>query len=363
MCYTHVFVAGTFDGLHAGHRTLFHEAFRVGERVTIGLTSDGFVAKFKSQIQISNFQTNPKSKIEKTIKSYREREDQLIAWLVKQEYSDRASIMPIDDPYEPAASMPDLDALIVTAENKKRGEEVNRQRSMRSLAPLTLFNVPLVRAHDGGLISSTRLRNREIDVNGRLVMPESLRPLLVKPLGKVLAGKAIDGSIRRNKDMLMITVGDVATKTLLDSGVAPYLAIIDRYVARRPYTDCYDAISKAAPSTWRQIEVQSGPGYISGEATRAIQAILAKQEKRMTHQRINAPASPARFAESRRAGGSSHHALVIDGEEDLLALPAIDHAPLGSVVYYGQPGQGLVEVVVRKEKKVEARALLAAFSQ
>jgi len=54
--------------------------------------------------------------------------------------------------------------------------------------------------------------------------------------------------------------------------------------------------------------------------------------------------------------------LVVDGEEDLLALPAIIHAPRGSILYYGQPNKGLACVIVTNEKKHEALALLARFS-
>lgn len=54
--------------------------------------------------------------------------------------------------------------------------------------------------------------------------------------------------------------------------------------------------------------------------------------------------------------------LLVDGEEDLLALPAIVHAPIGGVVYYGQPQQGLVEVMVTEEKKREVLALLKQFT-
>jgi len=54
--------------------------------------------------------------------------------------------------------------------------------------------------------------------------------------------------------------------------------------------------------------------------------------------------------------------LAISGEEDLLALPAIAYAPVGAVVYYGQPGKGVVEVVITAEKRNQAIALLTKFS-
>lgn len=322
MKYASVFVAGTFEGLHAGHRFLLARAFEAGECVTIGLTSDAFVHHHK---------------LDKLVQ-FNERKRVLEVWLTAQKLDARATIIPIDDPYEPAASMAHLDALIVTAENKKRGEEINTLRQGRSLQPLTLIEVPIVAAQDGKPLSSTRVRNGEVDADGRLVMPESMRSLLGKPLGKVLNGFAIEQSIRRNRDKVIITVGDVATKTLLDAGVIPFLSIIDFRVGRKPSTllTPYRETVLLYSNT-----VKSGPGFISREATEAIRNVF-------THSPINS---------------STHHSLIIDGEEDLLVLPAVIHAPTGSVIYYGQPNEGLVEVAVTKKQKNEAKRLLAQFSQ
>lgn len=310
--YTHLFVAGTFDGLHKGHIALFMRAFHEGERVTIGVTSDAFVQKYKS-VQLGKFA------------QYSIRKNQLEAWVTAKRLRGRATIIPIDDPYEPAASMGDLDALVVTGENRKRGEEINELRRSRGLAPLTLIEVPMVAAEDGQPISSTRMRNGEIDHNGRLVMPESMREALGKPLGKVLKGW-----IPQEKKQMIITVGDIATKTFLDTGITPFLAIIDGKVGRKPFGETLKLLQPQKVKPFRFKAVKSGPGYISKQAIQAI--------KKMPR------------------------VIFIDGEEDLLVLPAILHAPLGSILYYGQPGEGLVEVVVTESKKQQALALLGKFT-
>ena len=147
--YHHVFVAGTFDGLHAGHREFLARAFAEGEKVTIGLTSDAFVKKFKVQ------------SIKCKVNSHEERRAQLVVWLEQQDFLARATIIAIDDPDEPAASMPDLDALVVTSDTRKRGERINELRMGSTplpLSPLTLIEIPMVEAQDGVPISSTRLR-------------------------------------------------------------------------------------------------------------------------------------------------------------------------------------------------------------
>lgn len=318
--YAHVFVAGTFDGLHKGHRFLLSEAFRHGEKVTIGLTSDAFIGKFK--ILNSQF----------SIQSQNQRKKELVTWLKKEGYMERATIVSISDPYEPAASLGEVDALVVTPETRKRGEEINQMREARGLKPLTLIEVPIVNAQDGTAISATRVRNGEIDRHGRLVMPESLRPALQKPLGRVCSGKAIDEAIRASKGKLIIAVGDVTTKAFLDAGRVPDVSIIDGRVGRRPYKESRSIMAqlrKGVPFEANR-QIKSGPGYISRSAIEAIRRRIPLIE--------------------------------IRGEEDLLVLPAVIHAPLDAMVYYGQPDEGMVEVVVTPEIKKTAEKLLKRFS-
>ncbi len=50
--------------------------------------------------------------------------------------------------------------------------------------------------------------------------------------------------------------------------------------------------------------------------------------------------------------------VVVDGEEDLLALTAMALAPMGSVVIYGQPKAGIVLVVVNKKVRDEVYSMI-----
>ena len=139
-------------------------------------------------------------------------------------------------------------------------------------------------------------------------------------------------SIRRNRDAIIIAVGDQTTKTLLDNGVLPSLIIIDNKVNRVAYDELKPMLFKLNIPIMRII---SGPGYISDQASDCIRQ-WAKRK------------SPFQIIE-------------IDGEEDLLTLPVVAHAPIGSIVYYGQPHKGIVEVVVTTEKKKEVQKLLSKF--
>lgn len=285
-------LAGTFNTLHAGHEALLRKAFEVGERVLIGITSDRFVSSYKSP-------KSPRSL----------RQEKLEKWLESHGYLSRSTIIPIDDPYEPAASDSTLEALVVSEETKERGEELNQIRLERGLKPLALIVVPMISA------------------NGKLVLPVSLRSELAKPLGQII--KKINFVRGRLAKLNIITVGDVTTKTFLDAGIVPQLMIIDHKVNRKPF------ISIIPPSLYRRISVVSGPGYIAREALEAIQDAMQTNQSPML--------------------------LEVDGEEDLLVLPAVSDAPIGSVVYYGQPGEGMVEVVVTEKKKHEVTMLLDKF--
>jgi pantetheine-phosphate adenylyltransferase len=327
--YYRVFVAGTFDRLHTGHDAVLTAACGAGEEVTIGLTSDLFVNNFKKNITVAPFSERKKS---------------LEQWLSSHGYGDKTLIIPIDDPYEPAASLTDLEVLVVTPETKARGEEINRIRKEKGLTPLGLLVVPLVPAQDTKPVSSTRVREGEIDGNGRLVMPDNLRPELRKPIGQVLIGDAIGSSIEAHRNGIIVTVGDITTKTLLTAGVIPSLSIVDFLVERKPYPELNGRF--AALHIFR-VNVASGPGFIAKEAIEVIQKWSAHPEEKIV--------------------------LAVSGEEDLLALPAIAYGPMGAVVYYGQPariatqsvaggpGQGLVEVVISADKQREAKTLLARF--
>lgn len=314
--YHRVFVAGTFDGIHKGHEALLHRAFNEGESVVIGLTPDEFVRKFKNS----------------NVKDFKMRKSEIEDWLRKNRLAGRASIITIKDAHEPAASMSTIDAIVVSEETAFRAREINELRKKRNLKELAILEVPMVEAEDKKAISSSRLRNGEIDDDGRLVLPDNLRPELARPLGTVLGETAISGSVERNRQKRVITVGDITTETLLKHRVTPSLAIIDQKVGRKPY-DTLKHLPKALLRS--STRVTSGPGYIAREAINSIR-IWAKNPISML--------------------------LLVDGEEDLLALPAIVHAPIGGVVYYGQPQQGLVEVMVTEEKKREVLALLKQFT-
>jgi uncharacterized protein (UPF0218 family) len=55
--------------------------------------------------------------------------------------------------------------------------------------------------------------------------------------------------------------------------------------------------------------------------------------------------------------------IVVDGEEDLLALIAIVYAPENGYIVYGQPHEGIVVVKATLNKKEETAAILRIMKE
>jgi pantetheine-phosphate adenylyltransferase len=149
-----VAVGGTFDELHRGHKALLGKAFEVGEEVVIGLTSDAFVAKMGKPHRTS---------------SYAARRWELQRFLEVNGWAQRAQIVPLDDAYGRTMDGEGLDALVVSQETQKTGEAINQKRIRLGKAPLAIVTVDLVPAENCIPISTTRIRQGEIDRNGHLL--------------------------------------------------------------------------------------------------------------------------------------------------------------------------------------------------
>ena len=146
-------IGGTFDILHRGHKKLLEEAFKHAGRdgfVFIGLT--------KQKIQDNS----------RKIRSYQRREKDLIKFLREKNWLDKSKIIPIADRYGLAVDE-DYDAIVVSPETYKAAVEINRKRMKKNRKLLKIIEIPFVLAEDGKPISSTRIRNREIDENGNIV--------------------------------------------------------------------------------------------------------------------------------------------------------------------------------------------------
>lgn len=146
-------VGGTFDNLHRGHEALLRSAFEVADRVIVGITSDEFA----------------RSQGKKGIQGINQRIGQVKAFLIVNRLFERASIVVLEDPFGPLLSDPAIEALVVSEGTFIRAEEANAIRLAKGMPALKIHVVPHVKSADGKPISSSRIRNGEIDAKGNLL--------------------------------------------------------------------------------------------------------------------------------------------------------------------------------------------------
>ena len=156
MRYRTVAMGGTFDHIHRGHIALLTKSFGVGDRVVIGVTSDDFARREGK---------TPDQKYEERVRA-------LEALLQKMFPGREYLIAKLEDSFGPGITSPEVQAIVVTRETAKRVPIANEMRESRGFAPLEVVTVDYVLAEDERPISSTRIRNGEINAEGRLLKPQ-----------------------------------------------------------------------------------------------------------------------------------------------------------------------------------------------
>ena len=79
-------------------------------------------------------------------------------------------IAKLDDDFGPAVIEGNVDALVASEETSKKGDILNTLRKDRNLPPVEIITIPMKLASDGNKISSTRIRNSEIDSSGNILV-------------------------------------------------------------------------------------------------------------------------------------------------------------------------------------------------
>ncbi len=144
---------GTFDIIHRGHLTLLSNAFALSDKVIIGLTSDELAEK--------------KGKL--SINKYEKRLENLTAVISKEFPNSSFQISKLDNDFGPAVLEKEVEALIVSDEKSNQGNVLNQLRAEKKLPPVKIITVPMFLAKDGTRISTTRIKNSEIDTEGNLL--------------------------------------------------------------------------------------------------------------------------------------------------------------------------------------------------
>jgi len=335
-----VVLGGTFDHLHKGHKEFIRLALFLSEKVIVGLTSDEYIGNSKFKIQNSK------------LENFEERKDSLENFLNKEQALNRVKIFKIEDVFGITLDKEfDVNAIMVVEKTLKGAESINAKRLELGLHPLEVVIAPSAVAEDGELISSSRIRNGEINREGKLyvnpewlkqdlTLPESLRGEFKKPFGELIAGDELGIIIAP-----LVTVGDVTAQKFNRLSLNQKISIIDFNVARKKR---FDRISELGFSKDIEIiKVDNPAGQITPELFKAVVEAFSKEGRVI---------------------------IEVLGEEDLAVLPVILAAPLGAVVFYGQPAspetslasrggpdEGVVKIVISEESKKKVYRLLTEF--
>ena len=150
--YDIVALGGTFDIIHDGHMKLLNKAFSISNKAIIGLTSDELAAK----------------KGKNLLKNYHERFEVLKSVIEKNFPRSTYEISKLENDFGPAVLEGFVQALVVSKETSNKGVLLNELRSKGNLPLVEIVVVPMALAKDGNVISTTRIKNSEIDSSGNL---------------------------------------------------------------------------------------------------------------------------------------------------------------------------------------------------
>jgi uncharacterized protein (UPF0218 family) len=159
-------------------------------------------------------------------------------------------------------------------------------------------------------------------------LPEGMRQNLARPLGRVFREEEVESpEFERlvNESPMVVTVGDRVTDTIGALGRTPDVQVVDgveRRKRREPPNVPYS----------RLVEVENPAGTLTREAIDGMRKAFR---------------------------GSKPVRVLVEGEEDLMTMLAVAMAPVSTVVFYGQPGEGVVAIRADGVAKTRNREILA----
>lgn len=316
--YSHSILGGTFDHFHVGHEFFLKKALDSSQKITIGLTTEVLHGSKELVYSIQDFQV---------------RKDAIEGYIEMMDSSVIFEIIPLADIYGTTLKEKNIEAIFTTEHGIANTNSINEKRLKMGWNGLEVELVSLVKGKDGQVISSTRIRRGEIDRTGMaymdlfsndssLKMSEEARKILGDPFGPILKNnKEIKEALGGRE--FIFSVGDASSRNLFDLGLDPHVAIVDQKTERGNFE--WDS------KIWEGktiLNTENKAGQVTRQSVRLINELIHSDKYKK---------------------GSI--IIKVDGEEDLLALPLILFAPLGSVVCYGLRNKGMVIVVIDEKIK------------
>jgi cytidyltransferase-like protein len=325
-------IGGTFDRFHSGHQLLIQTALRQADFIEVHVVNDEMAQAKGGWIQ-----------------SLDDRMETLLNWLSDAAHL-RFEVHVLDDPHGPAPTHRTADSIVATVETIPRCHQINERRYENGLPPLSILEAPHLNDELGGILSSSRIRLGLVDREGHpwippsyegkvLHMPAVLDDDFKTPMGELFEGPedAPEVALSAMLDALpphhgaIVAVGDVTVKGLMDMGVLPDIAFIDGQTKRKALDASLLVQGDEFPLC---NNVANPPGQLTPELLDVVRWSLEQDEPVL---------------------------IEVDGEEDLAPMYVLATAPLGTIIVYGQPGQGVVMRILDLEAKHRSRNLLVHF--
>ena len=140
---------GTFDIIHLGHRALLGAALSYDHTI-IGLSTDGFASRRGKAL----------------LHGYDTRRNSLVEYIRGSHPGASYEVCPLYDDFGPAVLRDGVDVLVVSWETRRAGHTLNVMRAGRGLGAVDVAVVPMIYGRGGGRISTTRIREGTMDIEG-----------------------------------------------------------------------------------------------------------------------------------------------------------------------------------------------------
>ena len=296
-------LGGTFDHFHRGHERFILFAANLADHLQIGITTRELI------------QQKPLAEL---CQEYEARAQAVDEFCTRHNIS--FELIPLNDVYGPTLEGSVIEALCVTKETVPGGALINRARKERGLPELPLYVCDYYPDELGRPLHSLGIREGAVSREGRvyerilqstLILNEDQREFFARPQGPVIHEIA-SGSAEG-----VFVVGDATLEYCIQRNVPYQLGVYDKK-RNRVAADSF-VINVLKPD----VTVKSMPGTVSLELTKALQLALLKKLKH----------------------------VFVEGEEDTATIALVLLLPLQSLIYYGQPNKGMVEMRVTEELK------------
>jgi pantetheine-phosphate adenylyltransferase len=308
-------LGGTFDHFHIGHQSFIDYAFKYGYRLIIGITDDKFTRTKDFPQSMQPYKVRAKA-----VHNYCKKNNIL------------HEIVPLSDPYGPTIDRENrkIDSLCVTEETMPGAEKIGEIRKVSGMRELTVMIAPLVNNELGQPLHAIQIRSGKTNRWGKsysklfskdIEINKAQRSFLSKPLGPITKAAT------HKKNTIVAVVGDYALNQFIEKKWIYTIGVFDKLTQREPYG------TKHLDELTPDVEIDNPAGLISLDSLKKVDLIDFSDNENKKH-------------------------ILVNGEEDLVTIPLILLMPLNSLIYYGQPNEGMVLLKVTEDLKEKISKLL-----